>query len=156
MNIGAFAVVTWLQHRGPGYDARRLRRSGLHEPLAALAMTIFMVSLMGVPPLLGFYAKYYVILAAIECRLLWLAIAVVLASAISAYFYLRVVAVMYFNPSDRELRKSSTTLLNAGIVVLVVANVLSASSAARSSISPISGPERCRSRKRWLLAKVKS
>ena len=124
MNIGAFAVITWMQHRGRGMMLDDFAGLASTQPMAALAMTIFMVSLMGVPPLLGFYAKYYVILAAINADLLWLAVAVVLASAISAYFYLRVVAVMYFNPSDRELRKSSTTLLNAGIVVLAVANVL--------------------------------
>ncbi len=124
MNIGAFAVITWMQHRGRGMMLDDFAGLASTQPMAALAMTIFMVSLMGVPPLLGFYAKYYVIVAAINANLLWLAVAVVLASAISAYFYLRVVAVMYFNPSDRELRKSSTTLLNAGIVVLAVANVL--------------------------------
>ena len=64
-------------------------------------MTVFLVSLMGVPPLLGFYAKYYVILAAIDADLLWLAIAVVLLSAVSAFFYLRVVAVMYFSEPER-------------------------------------------------------
>jgi len=124
MNIGAFAVITWMQHRGRGMMLDDFAGLGSSQPMAALAMTIFMVSLMGVPPLLGFYAKYYVIVAAINANLLWLAVAVVLASAISAYFYLRVVAVMYFNPSDRELRKSTTTLLNAGIVVLAIANVL--------------------------------
>jgi NADH-quinone oxidoreductase subunit N len=84
-----------------------------------------MVSLMGIPPLLGFYAKYYIILAAIDSDLLWLAIAVVLASAISAYFYLRVVAVMYFNPApEKELRPFRTGLLNWGIGVMVVANIV--------------------------------
>jgi NADH-quinone oxidoreductase subunit N len=83
------------------------------------------VSLMGIPPLLGFYAKYYIILAAIDSDLLWLAIAVVLASAISAYFYLRVVAVMYFNPApEKELRPFRTGLLNWGIGVMVVANIV--------------------------------
>ena len=87
-------------------------------------MTIFMVSLMGIPPLLGFYAKYYVILAAIQANMLWLAIAVVLASAISAYFYLRVVAVMYFSPAtEKEFRPFRTSLLNAGIAVMVIANI---------------------------------
>ncbi|MGH2549847.1 MAG: NADH-quinone oxidoreductase subunit N, partial [Thermomicrobiales bacterium] len=123
MNIGAFAVITWLQHRGRGMTLDDLAGLGSSKPLAALAMTIFMVSLMGVPPLLGFYAKYYVIVAAINADLLWLAVAVVLASAISAYFYLRVVAVMYFNPPDRELRTSSTSLLNVSIGALAVANV---------------------------------
>jgi NADH-quinone oxidoreductase subunit N len=82
-----------------------------------------MVSLMGVPPLLGFYAKYYVIVAAINADLLWLAVAIVLASAISAYFYLRVVATMYFSAPTRELRVVSTPLLNVGIAVMVIANL---------------------------------
>jgi NADH-quinone oxidoreductase subunit N len=124
MNIGAFAVVTWLQHRGQGLMLDDFAGLASTRPLAAAAMTVFMVSLMGVPPLIGFYAKYYVILAAIDADMLWLAVAVVLASAISAYFYLRVVAVMYFNPSDRRLRTVSTSLLNVGIGVLVVANLV--------------------------------
>jgi NADH-quinone oxidoreductase subunit N len=100
--------------------------SGLasRQPLAAVSMTVFMVSLMGIPPLLGFYAKYYIIVAAIEVDMTWLAVAVVLASAVSAYFYLRVVAVMYFNPApDKELRPFRTSLLNVGIGAMVVANI---------------------------------
>jgi NADH-quinone oxidoreductase subunit N len=122
MNIGAFAVVTWLQHRGRGMTRDDFAGLAGSNPLAAAAMSVFMVSLMGVPPLLGFYAKYYVILAAIDANLLWLAIAVVLLSAVSAYFYLRVVAVMYFNPSEKKLRAASTPLLNVGILGMVVAN----------------------------------
>jgi NADH-quinone oxidoreductase subunit N len=124
MNLGAFGVVTWLQHRGRGMMIEDFAGLGSTRPLAAIAMTIFMVSLMGVPPLLGFYAKYYVIVAAIDAHMLWLALSVVLASAVSAYFYLRVVASMYFTPSDKELRSSSTSLLNVGIAALVVANIL--------------------------------
>ena len=77
MNIGAFAVITWLQHRGAGMTLDDFAGLASRQPLAAAAMTVFMVSLMGIPPLLGFYAKYYVILAAIEADMLWLAIAVV-------------------------------------------------------------------------------
>jgi NADH-quinone oxidoreductase subunit N len=123
MNIGAFAVITWLQHRGRGMTLDDFAGLASTKPLAAAAMTVFMVSLMGVPPLLGFYAKYYVILAAINANMLWLGIIVVLSSAISAYYYLRVVAVMYFNSTDRTYRNVSTSLLNAGIIVLVVANL---------------------------------
>jgi NADH-quinone oxidoreductase subunit N len=123
VNIGAFAVITWVQHRGPGMMLDDLAGLGSSNPLAAFAMTVFMVSLMGVPPLLGFYAKYYVIVAAINADLLWLAVAIVLASAVSAYFYLRVVAVMYFNAPNRELRATSTMLLNVGIAVMVIANI---------------------------------
>jgi NADH-quinone oxidoreductase subunit N len=124
MNIGAFAVVAWLQHRGRGMTLDDFSGLASTQPLAAAAMTIFMVSLMGVPPLIGFYAKYYVILAAIDADLLWLAIAVVVLSAVSAFFYLRVVAVMYFNEPDRTPRRVSTPLLNLGILGMVVANIV--------------------------------
>jgi NADH-quinone oxidoreductase subunit N len=124
MNIGAFAVVAWVQHRGGGIMLEDFAGLAGRQPLAAVAMTIFMVSLMGIPPLLGFYAKYYIIVAAIQANMLWLALAVVLASAISAYFYLRVVAVMYFNPAtEKEFRPFRTSLLNAGIALMVIANL---------------------------------
>jgi len=124
MNIGAFAVVAWIQHRGGGMMLEDFAGLGSRQPLAAVAMAIFMVSLMGIPPLLGFYAKYYIILAAIQSNMLWLAMAVVLASAVSAYFYLRVVAVMYFNPApDKDLRPFKTSLLNVGIAAMVIANI---------------------------------
>jgi NADH-quinone oxidoreductase subunit N len=95
------------------------------EPLAAAAMTVFMVSLMGVPPLIGFYAKYYVIVAAINAGNvgLALAIAIVVLSAVSAFFYLRVVAVMYFSEPTRTPRKVATPLLNVGIGVMVAATL---------------------------------
>jgi NADH-quinone oxidoreductase subunit N len=124
MNIGAFAVVAWIQHRGGGMMLEDFAGLGSRQPLAAVAMAIFMVSLMGIPPLLGFYAKYYIILAAIQSNMLWLAMAVVLASAVSAYFYQRVVAVMYFNPApDKDLRPFKTSLLNVGIAAMVIANI---------------------------------
>ncbi len=96
------------------------------QPLAAAAMTVFMVSLMGIPPTIGFYAKYYVIVAAINAGDvgLWLAIAIVVLSAVSAFYYLRVVAVMYFNEPARVPRETSTPLLNAGIAVMVVGTIV--------------------------------
>jgi NADH-quinone oxidoreductase subunit N len=127
MNIGAFAVVTWVQQRGRGATIDDMAGLASTNPLAALAMAIFMLSLMGIPPLLGFYAKYYVIVSAIEADLLWLAISIVVLSGVSAYFYLRVVAVMYFNApavSDEGRTFNPTPLLNAAILVMVAANLL--------------------------------
>jgi NADH-quinone oxidoreductase subunit N len=124
VNIGAFAMIGWLQHRGNGLTLDDFAGLARTNPLAAAAMTIFMISLMGVPPLLGFYAKYYIILATIDADMLWLALAIVLASAISAYFYLRVVAVMYFSAPEQETRSFSTPLLNTGIAIMVVANLV--------------------------------
>jgi NADH-quinone oxidoreductase subunit N len=124
MNIGAFGVITWLQHRGQGVDLDSFNGLGTRSPLTALAMTIFMFSLMGVPPLIGFYAKYYVILAAIEAEMIWLAVIVVLASAVSAIFYLRVVVAMYFNDAQGEWHPQATPLLGAGLLIMAISTVV--------------------------------
>lgn len=121
MNIGAFAVVAWVQHRGDGLDLDDYAGLAAKEPLAAAALSIFLLSLMGMPPLLGFYAKYYIIVALIDAKLLWLAIAIVVLSAVSAYYYLRVIAVMYFSEAKVEHEKRSTPLLNIGIAAMVIA-----------------------------------
>jgi NADH-quinone oxidoreductase subunit N len=123
MNIGAFGVVTWLQHRGHGVDLDDFSGLGSRSPLAAFAMTIFMLSLMGMPPLVGFYAKYYVILAAIQNHLTWLAVVLVVMSAVSAFFYLRVVAVMYFNEPIRQWQAQSTPLLGVGLGLMALGTV---------------------------------
>jgi len=123
MNIGAFGVVTWLQHRQHGVDLDDFAGLGSRSPLAAFAMTIFMLSLMGMPPLIGFYAKYYVILAAIDNNLTWLAVVLVLMSAVSAFFYLRVVAVMYFNEPIRQWQAQSTPLLGVGLGLMALGTV---------------------------------
>ena len=124
MNIGAFAVVTYLQQRGMGMMLEDFNGLASTRPLLAVAMTLFMASLMGVPPLLGFYAKYYVIVAAIDADLLWLAVTIVVASAVSAFFYLRIVAVMYFNQPDGRPLALPTRLLSGGIGVLAIATLL--------------------------------
>jgi NADH-quinone oxidoreductase subunit N len=125
MNIGAFAVLAWLQERGRGVMLEDLSGLAGTNPLAAVAMAIFMISLMGIPPLIGFYAKYYVIVAAIEADLLWLAVTIVLMSALSAYYYLRVVFVMYFGESPGGApRLVSTPLLNLALLLMVAGNLV--------------------------------
>ncbi len=127
MNIGAFAVIAWVQHRGEGLTLDDISGLAKNNVLAASAMTVFMISLMGIPPTLGFYAKYYVIVALIDSDLLWLALAIVLMSAVSAFFYLRVVAVMFFNdPIDenREFTSQTTPLLNISIGAMALATIV--------------------------------
>lgn len=128
MNIGAFAVVTWVQHRGRGMMLEDYNGLAASEPLAAAALTVFLISLMGIPPTIGFFAKYQVIVAAIEIGPVGLAlsIAIVVLSAVSAFYYLRVVAAMYFNPPERELRPARTGLLNVGIGAMAVVTLLGA------------------------------
>ena len=127
MNIGAFAVVAWLQHRGRGLTLDDFAGLASTQPLAAAAMTVFLLSLMGIPPTIGFRAKYEVILAAINADTaagLALAISIVVLSAVSAFYYLRVVAVMYFDEPARTPRTESTPLLNVGIGAMAVATLL--------------------------------
>ncbi|MBA3378809.1 MAG: NADH-quinone oxidoreductase subunit N [Chloroflexia bacterium] len=121
MNIGAFAIVVWIQHRGRGMELEDFSGLASVHPLPAAAMTVFMISLMGIPPTIGFYGKYYVIVALIDTDLLWLALAIVLMSAVSAFFYLRVVATMYFSEGQEFKTQVKTPLLNVGIVVMVIA-----------------------------------
>jgi len=121
MNIGAFAIVVWIQHRGRGMELEDFNGLASVHPLPAAAMTVFMISLMGIPPTIGFYGKYYVIVALIDTDLLWLALAIVLMSAVSAFFYLRVVATMYFSEGQASRTQVQTPLLNVGIAVMVVA-----------------------------------
>jgi len=91
-------------------------------PLLAALMSIFMFSLAGVPPFAGFFGKYFVFVSAIEANLTWLAIIGVLSSAISAYFYLRVVVVMYFKSTGTpiEVEPSYQALLGIFISALLV------------------------------------
>jgi NADH-quinone oxidoreductase subunit N len=126
MNLGAFAVIAWLQHRGRGMTLDDFSGLASTQPLAAAAMTVFLISLMGIPPTIGFYAKYRVILAAIESGTvgLWLAIGIVVLSAVSAFYYLRLVAVMYFNEPATIPRTTSTPLLNFGIGAMAVTTIL--------------------------------
>ncbi|MFT4039080.1 MAG: NADH-quinone oxidoreductase subunit N [Thermomicrobiales bacterium] len=128
MNIGAFAVVTWVQHRGRGMDVEDYNGLATKEPLAAAALTVFLISLMGIPPTIGFFAKYRLIVAAIEIGPVGLALSlsIVVMSAVSAFYYLRLVAAMYFSPAEGELRPAQTGLLNIGIGVMAVATLLGA------------------------------
>jgi len=100
-NLGAFAVVIALERRGDSHtlisDYRGLARS--HPGLAA-AMTLFMLSLTGVPPLGGFLGKFYIFSAALNAGLVWLVIIAAVNSVVSAYYYIRVIVAMYMQEGD--------------------------------------------------------
>jgi len=102
-NLGAFAVLTAMAHR-QGEDLSFAPYTGLakRQPWVALAMALFMFSLIGIPPTAGFVGKYYIFWAAVEANLIWLAVIGVLTSLISAFYYLRVVVAMYFSAPSQE------------------------------------------------------
>lgn len=120
MNIGAFAIVIALEQSGED-DALRNRAAGIADrwPLLALTMAIFMFSLTGIPPLAGFFGKFFVFKAAVDGGYTWLAAIGMVNSAVAAYYYLRVVVAMYFEPTTAETAAERRTwsALRVGLVV---------------------------------------
>jgi NADH-quinone oxidoreductase subunit N len=104
MTLGAFALISALENRGDsrGLELEDFSGLGLRRPMLGFAMALFMFAMAGIPPTAGFFAKYYVFNAAIERGLTWLAVVGVMNSALSLYYYLRVVVYMYFRKSKTE------------------------------------------------------
>jgi NADH-quinone oxidoreductase subunit N len=107
-----------------GFVERIDELAGLAQrrPFVAATFAILMFSLIGLPPLAGFFAKWHVFLAAIEANLFILAVIGVLASAVSAFYYLRIVKVMYFDEPVAEFGAvpRELTVVMAGVTFLVV------------------------------------
>ncbi len=124
MNVGTFAVILCMRREGKAVEAiSDLAGLSRTQPGLALALGIFMFSMAGIPPLAGFFAKIYVFLAAIDAGLYGLAVIGVLTSVVGAFYYLRVVKVMYFDePSaafDRPIgREVQFVLVLASLVIL--------------------------------------
>ena len=123
MNLGAFGIVSLIE----GKDETNLNinsYAGLSEksPMLALLLSVFMFALAGLPPFAGFFGKYYVFISAVKANITWLAVIGVLSSAISVYFYIRIVVLMYFKESQSEftVQYSSTGLLAVFISFLLV------------------------------------
>jgi NADH-quinone oxidoreductase subunit N len=102
-NFGAWAVVIALEKaEGKGLELNDYAGLGRRHPALAAAMAVFMLSLTGVPPTLGFVGKFYLFSAAVQGQYYLLAVIGVLTSLISAYYYLRVVVIMYMREGDPE------------------------------------------------------
>jgi NADH-quinone oxidoreductase subunit N len=126
MNIGAFAIVVALE-KAQADDALQNRAAGIADrwPLLAFAMAIFMFSLSGIPPLAGFFGKFFVFQAAVDGGWTWLAVIGMLNSAIGLYYYLRVTVAMYFeSSSDETAERREAPILRAGVVVAAIFTIL--------------------------------
>jgi NADH-quinone oxidoreductase subunit N len=118
MNIGTFAFILGMQRDGrPVTDIQSLRMYAKDQPTRALAMLVLMFSLAGVPPMVGFFGKLYVLRAAYDAGLAWLAVAGVVASVIGAFYYLRIVYFMYFGEETEKLDAPSQPILGAFLMV---------------------------------------
>jgi NADH-quinone oxidoreductase subunit N len=122
MNLGAFGVVILLRKGGlRGEEITDLTGLAKRNPLAAVIMLIFMFSLTGIPPTAGFVAKFYIFMGAVEAGMVWLAVVGVLLSAVSAYYYLRVVMVMYMREPSGEFDLATSPAMSVALVVTTLA-----------------------------------
>lgn len=126
MNIAAFAVVGMLQR-----DTRRFGGIGsfaglaARDPWRAAAMAILLLSLTGIPPTVGFFAKLYVLVATVDAGLGWLAVVIALNAALAAFYYLRVIVTMYMrDPESVPAPIDSAAAGNLGLVLSVVGVLL--------------------------------
>jgi NADH-quinone oxidoreductase subunit N len=105
MTVGTFAIIGTFEKRGAsrGLDPRDYAGLGLERPFLGFCLAAFMFSLAGIPPTAGFFAKYYMFSAAVDQGMTGLAVIGVLNSALSLYYYLRVVVALYMEKSELPL-----------------------------------------------------
>ena len=144
MNIGTFACILAMRRKGEMVeeisDLAGLSKS---NPMLAAALLVFMFSMAGIPPLAGFFGKLYIFLAAIEAQLYVLAIIGVVASVVGAFYYLRIVKIMYFDeavePFDQPMGSGLSGVVTVTSIVtllffFVLAPVLDSAAAAAAAL----------------------
>ena len=121
MNIGTFAFILSMERDGrPVTDIASLNMFSKTEPMKALALLVLLFSLAGVPPMVGFFGKFYVLQAAVDADMTWLAIAGAIASVIGAYYYLRIVYLMYFGAEGEGVDSRMAPVQWVAMVVCAV------------------------------------
>jgi NADH-quinone oxidoreductase subunit N len=127
MNIGAFGVVAYYE-RYRGLDLTQLENYaglGYKNPLMGVLLTIFLFSLAGIPPMLGFAGKYLVFAAAVQANMITLAVIGVLTSAAAAFYYLRVMVYLYMKDSEQSFELGRVGTISAtAITVLAILTVV--------------------------------
>jgi NADH-quinone oxidoreductase subunit N len=125
MNIGAFAVVAYFARKGERYvEIDDLAGLGARQPAVAALFTVILLSLIGVPPTGGFFGKFYIFKAALESHLTWLAVLGLLNSAVAAYYYLRLIVVMYMREPGDSLTDLPRISVSSGAALWVSAAVV--------------------------------
>ena len=125
MNIGVFSFILSMKNKGEYYE-NISDLSGLYKthPYYSVVITILMFSLAGIPPLAGFFGKFYIFIAAIESNLLLLAIVGILASVIGAFYYLRIIKVIYFDESKNSFdgfsHRSLSLLTHPSAILILI------------------------------------
>jgi NADH-quinone oxidoreductase subunit N len=128
MNLGAFGIIGLIESKDENYlNINSYAGLANRKPFLALLLAVLMFALAGIPPFAGFFGKYYIFIAAVKAKLTWLAILGVISSAISVYFYLRIVVLMYFKSEEGEMQFqpsiSSMFAITLSVIVIIVLGV---------------------------------
>jgi NADH-quinone oxidoreductase subunit N len=122
MNIGAFAVVSHLSGKGERYlSIDDFAGLGQKQPITAAMLTIFLLSLIGVPLTGGFFGKFYIFKAALESHLVWLTVLGLLSSAVAAYYYLRILVMMYMHDPGQAVAEAEPLSPGMGLALILPA-----------------------------------
>jgi NADH-quinone oxidoreductase subunit N len=125
VKVGAFTIVSEIGGKGERYltfdDFAGL---GTRQPFAAAAMTLFLLSLLGLPITAGFFGKFYVFKAAVNSNLIWLAVLMTINSVIGGYYYLRLIVVMYMREYKGTVPAEAATSLSPTSAMVVIVSVL--------------------------------
>ncbi|MTH76248.1 NADH-quinone oxidoreductase subunit NuoN [Paracoccus aestuariivivens] len=148
MNVGTFAFILSLERDGvPVTDLASLNRFAWTDPAKGLAMLVLMFSLAGVPPTLGFFAKFGVLNAAVDAGMGWLAVLGVIASVIGAFYYLRIVYYMYFGAESDGVTSRMSAIQYLALMVPAALMIVGAitmfgvdTAAGRAAETLVAGP----------------
>ena len=102
MNLGIFSCIFMMKRENVFYEnIDDLSGLSKNHPIMAICMLLFLFSLAGIPPLAGFFAKFYIFMAVIKLEMYYLAIIGLTTTVISAYYYLRIIKIMYFDEANK-------------------------------------------------------
>ena len=125
MNLGAFICIMMMKRENIFYeDISELSGLSKNHPMIALSFIIILFSLAGIPPLAGFFAKFYIFTAVIEANMYMLAIIGLLTTVVSAFYYLRIVKIIYFDKSKNPFDQNDDwglklSLIFSSLVILL-------------------------------------
>ena len=125
MNLGAFACIFMMKRESIFYEnIKDLSGLSKNHPALALSFLIILFSLAGIPPLAGFFAKFYVFMAVIEANMYALAIIGLVTTVVSAFYYLRIIKIIYFDKPNKPFDESydwglKSSLILSSILILI-------------------------------------
>ena len=139
MTFGAFAVAYVVETQTGSNDISAFRGLAQRSPLPAVAMAVFMLSLTGVPPLSGFLGKLYILQSAVDANFGWLAVVLVITSVVSAFYYLRVVVMMFMQDADEGVAADASSVPASAIVADTHSAVIAATAGATVAFGIVGG-----------------